>query len=356
MEISGESTMSVFDNSEYDNHEQVLFCRDKEAALFAIIAIHDTTLGPAAGGCRMWNYASVDDAVTDALRLSQAMSYKNALAGLPLGGGKSVIIGDPNKDKNAQLLTSFARFIQRLGGQYYTAEDIGISINDVEVLARESDYVFGLSTTGDPSPFTARGCVQGMRAAVKHKFNHDSLDGLKVAVQGVGNVGRFVCKDLNEAGAGLIVADVNPEAVAYAVENFEARAVNPDEIYSQDVDIFSPCAMGAVLNDNTIPQLKASIVAGGANNQLAEARHGQLLQDRGILYAPDYVINAGGMLNASGDIFGQYDVNKVMERVTGLYDATLRIFEIAQQEGRLTSEVADELARQKIAAGRVSQK
>jgi len=346
--------MSVFDNSEYDNHEQVLFCRDREAGLFAIIAIHDTTLGPAAGGCRMWPYSNVNDAVTDVLRLSQAMSYKNALAGLPLGGGKSVIIGDPNKDKNEKLLTSFARFIQRLGGQYYTAEDIGIGINDVEVLAKESDYVFGLATTGDPSPFTARGCFEGIRAAVKHKLNRSSLDGLKVAVQGVGNVGRFMCKNLQEAGAELIIADVNPEAVDYVKENFGARVVAPDEIYSQDVDIFSPCAIGGVLNEETIPQLKTSIVAGVANNQLAEARHDQLLHDRGILYAPDYVINAGGMLNASGDIFETYDVNQVMERVTGLYDATLRIFQMAQQQGRLASEVADDMARQKIAAGRAS--
>ena len=346
--------MSVFDNSEYDNHEQVLFCRDREAGLFAIIAIHDTTLGPAAGGCRMWPYASVNDAVTDVLRLSQAMSYKNALASLPLGGGKSVIIGHPNKEKNEKLLISFARFVQRLGGQYYTAEDIGIGINDVEVLARESDYVFGLATTGDPSPFTARGCFEGIRAAVKHKHGRDSLDGLKVAVQGVGNVGLFVCKNLHEAGAELIIADVNPEAVAFAVENFGAKVVAPDEIYSQDVDIFSPCAIGGVLNEDTIPQLKTSIVAGVANNQLAEARHDQLLHDRGILYAPDYVINAGGMLNASGDIFGKYNVDQVMESVTGLYDATLRIFEMAQQEGRLASEVADDLARQKITAGRAS--
>jgi leucine dehydrogenase len=346
--------MSVFDNSQYDNHEQVLFCRDREAGLFAMIAIHDTTLGPAAGDCRMWPYASVSDAVTDVLRLSQAMSCKNALAGLPLGGGKSVIMGDPNKDKNEKLLTSFARFVQRLDGQYYTAEDIGIGISDVEVLAKESDYVFGLSTTGDPSPFTARGCFEGMRAAVKHKLNRDSLDGLKVAVQGVGNVGRFLCKNLYEAGAELIIADVNPEALAYGVESFGAKVVAPEDIYSQDVDIFSPCAIGGVLNEDTIPQLQTSIVAGVANNQLAEARHDQLLHDRGILYAPDYVINAGGMLNASGDIFGKYDVNRVMERVTGLYDATLRIFQLAQQEGRLASEVADDLAREKIAAGRAS--
>jgi len=348
--------MPVFDNSEYDNHKQVLFCRDKDAGLFAIIAIHDTTLGPAAGGCRMWPYASVDNAVTDVLRLSKAMSYKNALADLPLGGGKSVIIGDSNKDKNEKLLTSFARFVQRLGGQYYTAEDVGIGINDVEVLAKASDYVFGLDATGDPSPFTARGCFEGIRAAVKQKLGRDSLEGLTVAVQGVGNVGRYVCKNLLEAGTGLIVADVNAEAVAYAVEKFGATTVSPDKIYAQDVDIFSPCAMGGILNDNTIPQLKASIVAGVANNQLAEPHHGRLLYNKGVLYAPDYVINAGGMLNASGDIFGQYDINQVMERVTRLYDSTLRIFEMAKQKNQPTNEVADDMARQKIATGRSSKK
>ena len=348
--------MSVFDNSEYDNHEMVFFCRNTDAGLFAIIAIHDTTLGPAAGGCRMWPYASVDDAVTDVLRLSQAMSYKNALADLPLGGGKSVIIGDSNKDKNEELLTSFAQFVQRLGGQYYTAEDVGIGIDDVEVLARTSDYVFGLAATGDPSPFTARGCFEGIRAAVKHKRGRDSLEGLAVAVQGVGNVGRYVCKNLYEAGMKLIVADVNAEAAAYAVEKFGATAVTPDKIYSQDVDIFSPCAMGGILNDDTIPQLKASIVAGVANNQLAEPRHGRLLYNKGVLYAPDYVINAGGMLNASGDIFGQYDISQVMERVTRLYDATLRIFETAKKKNQPTNEVADDMARQKIATGMSSKK
>ena len=348
--------MSVFDNSEYDNHEQVLFCRDIDAGLFAIIAIHDTTLGPAAGGCRMWPYASVDDAVTDVLRLSQAMSYKNALADLPLGGGKSVIIGDSNKDKNEKLLTAFAQCVQRLGGQYYTAEDVGIGISDVEVFATTSDYIFGLAATGDPSPFTARGCFEGIRAAVKHKLGRDSLKGLTVAVQGVGNVGRYVCKNLYEAGMKLIIADVNAEAAAYAVKKFGATAVTPDKIYSQDVDIFSPCAMGGSLNDDTIPQLKASIVAGVANNQLAEPRHGRLLYDKGVLYAPDYVINAGGMLNASGDIFGEYDVNQVMERVTHLYSATLQIFEVAKQKNQPPNEVADDMARQKIATGRSSKK
>lgn len=348
--------MSVFDNREYDNHEQVLFCRDTTSGLFAIIAIHDTTLGPAAGGCRMWPYATMSEAVYDVLRLSRAMSYKNALAGLPLGGGKAVIIGDPLKEKNEKLLMSFARYVQKLGGQYYAAEDIGIGVEDVEVFAKASDYIFGLARTGDPSPFTAIGCFHGIRASVQHKLKRDTLKGLMVAVQGVGKVGQHLCKILYEAGAGLIVADVNSEAVAYAVKNYGAKAVAPSEIYTQEADIFSPCAMGGTINDNTIPQLKASIVAGSANNQLAEARHDKMLHDRGILYAPDYVINAGGMLNASGDIFGEYDVNEVMKKISGLYDVTLRIFETAQQEGRLTSEVADELARQKIAEGKVSKK
>jgi leucine dehydrogenase len=348
--------MSIFDHPEYDNHEQVLFCRDVDAGLFAIIAIHDSTLGPAAGGCRMWSYASVDEALNDVLRLSRAMSYKNALADLPLGGGKSVIIGDPQQDKNEQLLTAFARCVQRLGGQYYTAEDVGIGLKDVGILARTCDYVFGLASggaeTGDPSPFTARGCFEGIRAAIKHKLGRDTLAGLKVAVQGVGNVGRNVCQNLHEAGAELVVTDVNPEAMAYATSHFGAKAVSPDEIYAQDVDVFSPCALGGVLNDKTIPQLKAGIVAGVANNQLAEPRHGFLLHERGILYAPDFVINAGGMLNASGDIFKEYDVDRVMTQIRALYNTTLHIFEMAEQENRPTSEMADELARQKIASGK----
>ncbi|MGE0825912.1 MAG: Glu/Leu/Phe/Val dehydrogenase dimerization domain-containing protein [Candidatus Binatia bacterium] len=346
--------MSVFDHTEYDNHEQVLFCRAPEANLFAIIAIHDTTLGPAAGGCRMWPYASFDEAVTDVLRLSRAMSYKNALAGLPLGGGKSVIIGDPKKDKNEKLLTAFARSVQRLGGQYYTAEDIGIGTADVEILAKSCDYVFGLSMTGDPSPFTAQGCFEGMRAAIQHQLHRNDFTGLTVAVQGVGNVGRYVCQILHEAGANLIVTDIDPRAVAYTVEHFGATAVAPEAIYSQEADIFSPCAMGGILNDNTIPQLKARIVAGVANNQLREPRHGRVLHDHGILYAPDYVINAGGMLNASGDIFGEHDVQRVMERVQALHDTTLKIFVTAQREGRPPSDVADDLAREKIAAGKMA--
>jgi leucine dehydrogenase len=306
----------------------------------------------------MWPYPTFEDALTDALRLSRAMSYKNALAGLALGGGKSVIIGDPHHDKNEKLLAAFAGHVQRLGGTYHTAEDVGIGLEDVEVLAKHSDYVFGVASkgvsTGDPSPSTARGVFAGIRAAAKHKLGRDTLDGLKVAVQGVGNVGLNLCKHLREAGAELVVSDVNEEAIGRAIEACDVRAVSPQEIYGQEVDVFAPCALGGILDDDTIPQLKAVIISGGANNQLAEPRHGQVLADRGILYAPDYVVNAGGMLNASGDIFQVYDVEQVMERVDSIYDTALKIFQIAEAEGRPTHEVADELAREKIAAGKNS--
>ena len=340
--------MSVFDDNAFDDHEQVLFCRDADAGLFAIIAVHSTVLGPAAGGCRMWPYATVNQALTDVLRLSRAMTYKNALAGLPLGGGKSVIIADPAADKDEKLLTAYARFVQRLGGQYYTAEDVGVNIDDVRVLTQTCDYVFGHMT--DPSPFTARGCFEGIRAAVKHKLGLDSLSGLRVAVQGVGNVGRYLCQDLRTAGAKLVVTDIDSKAVAYAVQNFDAKAVPPDGIYSQDADIFAPCALGGILNDQTIPQLKAGIVVGVANNQPREPRHSQMLHDRGILYAPDFVVNAGGMLQASGDILGEHDLDEAWKRVAGLYDATLRIFVAAEQQRRPTYEVAEDLARERIAS------
>jgi len=346
--------MGVFNHAEFDNHEQVIFCRDENAGLSAIIALHDTTLGPAAGGCRMWPYPSINDALTDVLRLSRAMSYKNGLAGLPLGGGKSVIIGDPERDKNETLLKSFAGFVQKLGGQYYTAEDIGIGINDVKIFAETCHYIFGYST--DPSPFTARGCCEGIKAAVMHHLGRNDLQGLKAAVQGVGNVGKILCKNLHEAGTKLIVSDINPEAVAYAVNNFGADAVAPDEIYDQEVDIFSPCAMGGILNDDSIPRLRTSIIAGAANNQLEHPRHGRLLREKGILFAPDYVINAGGMLQASSDIFGNFDIDLIMKRITGIYDTSLEIFKLSEQKNRATHEIADELAKKRIADATGQQK
>ena len=344
--------MTVFDSPDYADHERVVFCRDSGAGLKAIIALHDTTLGPAAGGCRMWPYASIEQALSDVLRLSEAMTDKNALAGLALGGGKAVIIGDPATDKSPALLRAFARQVQGLNGAYYTAEDIGIGLADVERIAADTDYVFGLASkgagSGDPSPFTARGGLHGIRAAAKHKLGSDDLAGLRVAVQGVGNVGRQLCRLLQEAGVKLVICDIDEPAAAAAAKEFAAEIVGVDEIYDQAVEIFAPCAMGGVINDATIDRLKARIVAGVANNQLAAPRHGAMLFERGILYAPDFVVNAGGMHNASCDIFGDYDKQRVIDKIDRIYDLTLEIFRRADEAGRPPHEVAIDMAKRII--------
>jgi len=345
-----------FDNTEYDAHENVVFCCDAETGLRAIIAIHDTTLGPAAGGCRMWPYSSATEALTDVLRLSRAMTYKNALAGLPLGGGKSVIIGNAQTQKTPKLLAAFARHVEMLGGRYWTAEDVGIGTRDVEEgFARGTKYIFGLTRhTGDPAPFTARGGFEGMRAAVEHKLGRKSLSGLRVAVQGVGNVGSELCRLLQEAGASLVVSDVNQAAVQRAVEAFGAHPVDPDAIYDADVDVFAPCALGGVINDATIPRLRATVVSGVANNQLAHARHGRELHARGVLYAPDFLVNAGGMHNASGDILGRYDPKDAMRRVVHIYEVARETFARSAATGRPPETVAEELARQRISEAKAA--
>ena len=333
---------NMFDHPDFDDHEQVIFCREPQAQLIAIIAVHSTALGP------MWPYGSIDEALTDVLRLARAMSYKNALADLPLGGGKAVVIADPAKDKTEVLLKAFARQVDTLGGRYLTAEDVGVGIADVEVMASATDHVFGLSSTGDPSPFTARGAFQGIRAAVQHKLGRRSLDRLRVAVQGVGNVGYELCKLLDDAGAQLILTDVDATALGRAVDAFGAEPVGVEEIYGRDVDVFAPCALGGVLNDETISKLDAEIVAGVANNQLAEERHGEALHEKGVLYAPDYVVNAGGMLNGSGDIFGSHDVDEVRTRIDRIYDTVLEIFERSSSEHTPPHRIADEMARRRI--------
>lgn len=343
--------MNVFDHYEFDHHEQVVFCHDEDSGLYAIVAIHNTNLGPGAGGCRMWQYDSFDDAVTDALRLSKGMSYKSALAGLPCGGGKSVIIANSRSlqgEAREKVLRAFGRFIQSLGGRYWVAEDVGISVEDIAIVAEECDYVFGVPEgTGDPSPVTARGVFEGIRAAVKYKFGTD-LNGIRVAVQGVGHVGYTVCQHLHDAGAELIVTDINQDSVAAVVNDFGATAVALNDIYAADVDVYAPCALGATINDNTIPQLKAKIVAGAANNQLKEARHGQILHDMGILYAPDYVINGGGMINASGDIVGEYDYDETIERVVKIYDTLLEIWAESDASNRPPHEIADMIAERRL--------
>nr|WP_028108242.1 Glu/Leu/Phe/Val dehydrogenase dimerization domain-containing protein [Ferrimonas futtsuensis] len=345
--------MSIFEHISFDEHEHVMFCHDKASGLKAIIAVHDTTLGPAVGGCRMWPYESEEDAINDVLRLSRGMTYKNALAGLEFGGGKSVIIGDPKSDKSDALFHAFGRAVDSLGGRYYSAEDVGINTSDIMKAHEVTPYMCGLEgQSGDPSPYTALGTYLGIKAAVKHQRGLDSLEGIKVAVQGLGHVGYDICRHLHDAGAELIVCDLSPEQLDRAATEFGATVVGLDEIYSQNVDVYCPCALGATINDATLPQLKATIVAGCANNQLAEPRHGEILKEKGILYAPDYVINAGGIINVSFE--KEYDANKSEAKVRKIYDTLLTIFAKADEEGKTTGEVADIMAREIIAQARAA--
>ena len=325
-----------------------LFCHDATVGLFGIIAIHNTKLGPAAGGCRMFPYESVDAALKDVLRLSKGMSYKNAMAGLPLGGGKCVIIADPSRPDKADLLRAFAKHVQSLGGRYWTAIDVGVSPKDADILAENCDYIFARASQYpvgfNPSLFTALGGFTGIRAVVKHLWGRTDLQGIKVAVQGLGATGQDLSRQLHEAGAQLIVADINEEALKYVVDHYGATPVSPEEIHSQQVDIFAPCALGGIINDYSIPEIKARAICGLANNQLASARHGKMLMDKGISYVPDYVVNAGGMMGAGTRIFSQPSMEDSRNRVLGLYDIILNLLSKAENEKRPTSEVADEMA------------
>ncbi|MBY5920312.1 amino acid dehydrogenase [Ferrimonas balearica] len=325
-----------------------MFVHDEASGLKAIIAVHDTTLGPAVGGCRMWPYESEEDALNDVLRLSRGMTYKNALAGLEFGGGKSVIIGNPKSDKSEALFRAFGRFVDSLGGRYYSAEDVGITTSDIMIAHQETPYMAGLEgKSGDPSPYTALGTYLGIKAAIKHQRGIDSLEGIKVAVQGLGHVGFHLCRHLHEAGAKLVVCDLSETQLERARTEFGAEVVELDAIYRQDVDVYAPCALGATINDDTIPQLKATIVAGCANNQLAEPRHGEILKEKGILYAPDYVINAGGIINVSFE--RDYNPDMAEAKVRKIYDTLLTIFKDADDSGKTTAVVADEMAQAIIA-------
>ncbi|GAB3625092.1 branched-chain amino acid dehydrogenase [Mariniluteicoccus endophyticus] len=339
----------LFDHPEFASHEDVHFCTDEATGLRAIIAVHDRTLGPAAGGCRMRAYASDDDALNDVLRLSKAMTYKNALAGLPLGGGKSVVIADPHTDKNPDLLRAFARHVQRLGGSYWTAEDIGVGPADVDVLASECDYIFGVSRgAGDPSAYTAGGCFEGLKACVEHVFGSDDLTGRHVAVQGVGNVGYELARMVHEAGGRLTVADVSTDAVQRCVDEFCAQTADVAKITATECDVLAPCAIGATVDERSIAAMRTPIVCGVANNQLATPADGQRLLAAGILYAPDYVVNAGGMMHASGDIFGEYDADAVAGRIRGIRGTMTEIARRSADEGRPTNEIADAMAEARI--------
>ncbi len=346
--------MSVYDAPAFDDHETVLFGKDRETGLQAIISIHNTGLGPAVGGCRMWPYTDETAALEDALRLSRGMTYKSALAGLPFGGGKSVIIGDAKTEKTPALMRAMGRIVDSLSGRYVAAEDIGMSVADMDEMAKVTHHVTGTSaTSGNPSPYTGYGVFQGIRAAVSHKLRrNDGLDGIQVAIQGLGAVGFDLAGRLHAAGARLHVADINADAVARAIEIFNAIPVDTHDVHGADVDVFAPCALGAVVNDQTIGEIGASIVAGSANNQLAEDRHGAELAARGILYAPDYVINAGGIIEiAHGpDFGGSHDETEIHAHLDRIHDTLLEIFERADAAGTATNVVADRMAEERFRA------
>lgn len=351
--------MEIFTQLEQYDYEQLVFCHDANSGLRAIIAIHDTTLGPALGGARMWTYDSEAEAVRDALRLARGMTYKNAVAGLNLGGGKTVIIGDPNKDKSEAMFRAFGRFIQGLNGRYITAEDVGTTVEDMDTIHEETDYVTGISPAfgsgGNPAPVTAYGVYRGMKAAARVAFGDDNLSGKTIAVQGLGNVAFNLCQHLTDEGANLVVTDINEARVQLVVEQFGAKAVAVNDIYGVECDIFSPNALGGVLNDETIPLLKCRVVAGAANNQLREERHGDLLEANHIMYAPDYVLNAGGVINVADELIG-YNRERAMKKVETIYDAILKVFAIADEYNIPSYRAADRMAEERIQSVRRSRK
>lgn len=348
--------MSVFDHSEFDKHEQVSFWQDEQTGLQAIIAVHSTKLGPALGGCRMWPYANSAEALTDVLRLSKGMTYKAAMAELKLGGGKSVIIGDPRNQKTPAMMASMGRFVDSFGGRYFTAEDSGISVQDLHSMATESDYIAGINakyqytgepSDGNPAPSTAYGTFVGLRAAVKHRFNAD-FNGMTVAIQGLGHVGYRLAFHLHHAGAKLIVADIFPENTQRAAQEFGAQVVGADDIMQVQADVLAPCAMGASINENSIDSIKAKVIAGAANNQLSTESMGEVLKHREILYAPDYVINAGGVI----DIYHQrFDstADAMKAHIERIADNLEAIFARSDAEGSATNHVANAMAEERIA-------
>jgi leucine dehydrogenase len=344
--------MSVFENREFNGHEIVTFGNDEPTALRAIIAVHSTALGPAAGGCRMWPYATTDEAITDALRLSRGMSFKNAMAGLPFGGGKAVIVGDSRR-KTPQLFEAFGRFVDTLGGLYITAEDVGTTTADMESVAKQTSFVTGLHRRGgefggDPAPKTALGVFLGIKAAAKFRWGRTEVAGLRVAVQGVGGVGYHLCRLLAAEGAVLRVADVRSTAAERVRDELNATIVPVETVMAEDVDVFAPCALGAILHEHSIGNLRARIVAGAANNQLAKDSDGIALQTEGVLYAPDYVINAGGIISVTREYLGGGSEAQVNAEIHGISDRLTEIFERARREGRPTNVVADRLAQERI--------
>jgi leucine dehydrogenase len=340
--------MEIFEKKTNSEHEKVFIGREPEAGYRGIIAIHSTARGPAVGGTRLWNYATEDEALTDALRLSRGMTYKNALAALPLGGGKAVVIGDHKILDREVIFSAHGRFVEALGGDFVTAEDVGTSPSDMEIVRRETSHVAGLlSGTGDPSPYTARGVFRAIQAAAKHVWKSEELSGFTVALQGCGNVGYNLAKNLHAAGAKLIVSDIDARKIRPLVEEFDAAVVETEEIVGVGADIFAPCALGGVINDRSIPELRARIVAGAANNQLLEDRHGEMLKERGILYVPDYAANSGGVFSGCVELLG-WNAEHVSKKVDEIYNTVLNILELASAEDISTSKAADRIAESRF--------
>jgi leucine dehydrogenase len=340
--------MELFDTLATMGHEEIVMCSDPSVGYRGILAVHSTKLGPALGGTRFWQYATDEEAITDALRLSRGMTYKNAVAGLHLGGGKSIIIGDNKTKDREKIFRAHGRFVESLGGRYITAEDVGTSTKDMSYVQMETSHVAGLaSKSGDPSPVTAHGVFRAVQASANRKWGSDSLEGKTVAIQGCGSVGSYLAKELSAAGAKLIVSDIDSAKAARVAQLTGAKIVEGDAIFTADADIFSPCALGGIINDTTIPKLKVEIVAGGANNQLLEERHGDALQAKGILYAPDYVANAGGVINVYGEVVG-WDEQRALDKAEDIYDTILKVFDIAEAKHIPTYEAADRLAELRL--------
>ena len=343
----------VFGQLSFDNHEQIVFCNDKDTGLKAIIGIHNSVLGPALGGTRMWNYTNEWEALNDVLRLSRGMTYKSAITGLNLGGGKAVIIGDAKTQKTPELMHKFGEFVHSLSGRYITAEDVGMVTADMDTVRDVTPYVTGISEarggSGNPSPVTAYGVYMGMKAAAKYQFGSDKLDGKKVLVQGIGHVGETLVDYLTKEGALVQITDINLDRLIEISAKYGATIFNGDDLYSADVDIYAPCALGATINDDTVYKIKAKVIAGAANNQLAnENIHGPILQDRGIVYAPDFLINAGGIINVYGEI-AHYGKEEAMRRTENIYNTTLEIFDYAVQNKLTPQKAAIKIAELRIA-------
>jgi leucine dehydrogenase len=337
--------------TKHGSHEEVVFCHDPDVGLKAIIAIHNTNLGPALGGTRMWNYKTEEEALTDVLRLSKGMTYKAAAAGLNLGGGKAVIMGDSKTQKTEGLFRAFGQFVNSLNGKYITAEDVGTTVKDMEYVFMETPFVTGIPKeiggSGDPSPYTAHGVLMGIKASAKWKLGTDSLKGMRVAVQGLGNVGTHLVKYLVDEGAKVIVADIDQDKVKKHVDQYKAEALSVDQILFADCDILAPCALGAIVNDQSISKFKCKVISGGANNQLAEPRHGDQLRELGILYAPDFVVNAGGLMNVFVELEG-YSHDRAFDKTRKVYDNCLKVFEIAKRDNIGNHTAADRMAEERI--------